>query len=31
MNFYSSREFTGPKAWESQHIASFEKTSVKLH
>ncbi len=31
MNFYSSREFTGSKAWESQHIASFDNTSVKLH
>ena len=29
--FYSSREFTGSKAWDSQHIASFNNISVKLH
>lgn len=31
MDFYSSREFTGSKAWDSQHIASFDNVSVKLH
>lgn len=31
MNFYSSKEFTGARAWDSQHIASFDNVSVKLH
>ncbi|SFO09693.1 3-hydroxyanthranilate 3,4-dioxygenase [Candidatus Pantoea varia] len=31
MNFYSSKEFNGSKAWDSQHIASFDNVSVKLH
>lgn len=31
MNFYCSREFTGSKAWDAQHIASFDNVSVKLH
>ncbi|KAF6666684.1 cupin [Pantoea sp. EKM101V] len=31
MNFYRSTEFTGSKAWDAQHIASFGNTSVKLH
>jgi len=31
MNFYSSKEFTGLRAWDSQHIASFGDVSVKLH
>ncbi len=31
MNFYCSKEFTGSKAWDSQHIASFDNVSVKLH
>ncbi|EPK7281899.1 cupin [Citrobacter farmeri] len=31
MNFYCSREFTGSKAWDTQHIASFDNVSVKLH
>lgn len=31
MNFYRSTEFTGLKAWDAQHIASFGNTSVKLH
>ena len=31
MNFYSSKEFNGSRAWDSQHIASFDNVSVKLH
>lgn len=31
MNFYSSKEFTGSRAWDSQPIASFDNVSVKLH
>lgn len=31
MNFYCSREFTGSKAWDAQHIASFDNVRVKLH
>lgn len=31
MNFYCSKAFTGARAWDAQHIASFDNTSVKLH
>ena len=31
MNFYNSKEFTGSRAWDAQHIASFGNVSVKLH
>jgi len=31
MNFYISKEFNGSRAWDSQHIASFDNVSVKFH
>lgn len=31
MNFYCSKAFTGSKAWDAQHITSFDDISVKLH
>jgi len=31
MKFYSSKAFTGTKAWDAQPVASFDNVSVKLH
>ncbi|HCL5637805.1 cupin [Klebsiella sp. T2.Ur] len=31
MFFYRSKEFTASEAWDSQHIASFDNVSIKLH